>query len=91
MDTAESTAVKSSDVAIAVDHGIEAESVERDVIFGMDCESVNVEFPFIEAGSSFRPSFVFLAMAIMVPTSTLIHSLAFPEICVDLMGEFRGP
>jgi hypothetical protein len=76
VDTAESTVVKSSDVVIAVDHGLEAESVKLDVVFGSDFTSMNVELSVIEEESSCRPPFVFLAMASMAPMSAAVTNTA---------------
>ena len=72
MDVAESSTVRTPDVAVVVDHGIDVDSVERDVVLASVSGTGYVELPFAEEEFCFTPCFELLAMAIIAPTSAAV-------------------
>ena len=76
VNVAELSIVRSSDVVVIVDHGVKTRLVERDIVFGSDCETVDVELTLTEEPSISTPPFAFLATATMAPTSAAVTNIA---------------
>jgi hypothetical protein len=75
-DVAELSPVRSPGVTVGVNHGIEAALVERDVVFGSGCVTVDVDFLFTKEESNSTLPFMFLAIATMAPTSAAVTKIA---------------
>jgi hypothetical protein len=76
VDVTELSTVRSSDVVVGIDHGVETRLVERDIVLGSDCEAVNVELTLTKEASVSMPPFAFLAIATMAPTSAAVTNIA---------------
>jgi hypothetical protein len=82
VDVAELSTVKTPDVAVVVDHGIDVDSVERDVVLASVSGTGYVELPCIKVSSSFTKSFERLAIAIIAPTSAAVTRVAAMQMAM---------
>lgn len=74
--------VITSDVAAVVDHGVDVDRVERDVVLASVSGTGYVELPFAEEEFCFTPCFELLAMAIIAPTSAAVTRVAAMQMAM---------
>lgn len=71
---AELSAEKLFNVVDVVGHKARDSSAERDAVFGLDCGQVDVDFALTKKTCCFTATLLFLAMAIIAPTSAAATS-----------------